>query len=156
MHANKHGGFGDPHCAEPYVVEAQLIVKSLSANSDNETNNEHTDKNKQTRHTHHAYLQHLNTSPHTSQQISTDVEIVVYPLNVEQCDGTRGLLCWVLLPKDVFIGLEAFGFLTPLAIHEKTKFWGSMEEYGRGMKPKEIDGRAPPGVEPAALLWVVV
>ena len=38
MHCtNKHGGFGDPHSAEPYVVEAQSKVKSLSADSDNDT-----------------------------------------------------------------------------------------------------------------------
>ena len=38
MHCtSKHGGFGGPHCAEPYVVEAQSIVKSLSADSDNDT-----------------------------------------------------------------------------------------------------------------------
>ena len=38
MHCtNKHGGFRDPHCAEPYVVDAKSIVKSLSADSDNDT-----------------------------------------------------------------------------------------------------------------------
>ena len=37
---NKHGGFGDPHSAEPYVYEAQSKVKSLSADSDKVTSSD--------------------------------------------------------------------------------------------------------------------
>ena len=38
MHCTKkHGGFGDPHCAEPYGVEAQSPVRSLLAYFDNDT-----------------------------------------------------------------------------------------------------------------------
>ncbi len=39
---------------------------------------------------------------------------------------------------------------TPLAPYEKSKFLGSGESTNASWKLKGIDGRAPPGVEPAA------
>ncbi len=42
-------------------------------------------------------------------------------------------------------------FLTPSAPYEKSKSLGSGGSMVARLKLKEIDGRAPPGVEPAAL-----
>jgi hypothetical protein len=41
-------------------------------------------------------------------------------------------------------------FLTPSALYEKSKSLGSGGSMVARLKLKEIDGRAPPGVEPAA------
>ncbi len=41
-------------------------------------------------------------------------------------------------------------FLTPSALYEKSKSLGSGGSMAARLKLKEIDGRAPPGVEPAA------
>ncbi len=41
-------------------------------------------------------------------------------------------------------------FLTPSALYEKPKSLGSGGSMVARLKLKEIDGRAPPGVEPAA------
>ena len=43
-----------------------------------------------------------------------------------------------------------FFFLTRSAPYEKSKFLGSGGSMVARLKLKEIDGRAPPGVEPAA------
>ena len=40
--------------------------------------------------------------------------------------------------------------MTPSAPYEKSKFWGSGVGVVARLKLKGIDGRAPPGVEPAA------
>ena len=40
--------------------------------------------------------------------------------------------------------------ITPLAFYEKSKFLGSGGSMVARLKLKGIDGRAPPGVEPAA------
>ena len=46
--------------------------------------------------------------------------------------------------------LEVVSFMTPSAPHEISKFLGSGRSIVPRLKPKGIDGRAPPGVEPAA------
>ncbi|WZZ00096.1 hypothetical protein YC2023_072424 [Brassica napus] len=47
-------------------------------------------------------------------------------------------------------GSADVAFRTPLAPYEKSKFLGSGGSMVARLKPKGIDGRAPPGVEPAA------
>ena len=46
--------------------------------------------------------------------------------------------------------ISGCSFVTPLALSEKSKFLGSGGSMVARLKLKEIDGRAPPGVEPAA------
>ncbi len=48
------------------------------------------------------------------------------------------------------LGIASCFFMTLTAHYEKSKSLGSGGEYGRKAETKEIDGRAPPGVEPAA------
>jgi len=47
------------------------------------------------------------------------------------------------------LGISGY-FLVPLAPYEKSKSLGSGGSMVARLKLKEIDGRAPPGVEPAA------
>ena len=48
------------------------------------------------------------------------------------------------------LGIGGRYFLTPSAPHVKTKSLGSGGSMVARLKLEEIDGRAPPGVEPAA------
>uniref|UniRef100_A0A0C3T249 Uncharacterized protein n=1 Tax=Guillardia theta (strain CCMP2712) TaxID=905079 RepID=A0A0C3T249_GUITC len=48
------------------------------------------------------------------------------------------------------LGISGCQFATPLAPCEKSKFLGSGGSMVARLKLKGIDGRAPPGVEPAA------
>jgi hypothetical protein len=48
------------------------------------------------------------------------------------------------------LGIGGCFFLTPSAPYEKSKCLGSGGSMVARLKLKEIDGRAPPGVEPAA------
>jgi hypothetical protein len=48
------------------------------------------------------------------------------------------------------LGIVSCLFMTLTAPYEKSKYLGSGGSMVAGLKLKEIDGRAPPGVEPAA------
>ncbi|WZZ00037.1 hypothetical protein YC2023_072365 [Brassica napus] len=52
--------------------------------------------------------------------------------------------------NDADQGSADVAFRTPLAPYEKSKFLGSGGSMVARLKLKGIDGRAPPGVEPAA------
>ncbi|KAL0641436.1 hypothetical protein Bca4012_103555 [Brassica carinata] len=81
------------------------------------------------------------------ERIQTDVFI-----NQERKLGARRRSDTVLVStiNDADQGSADVAFRTPLAPYEKSKFLGSGGSMVARLKLKGIDGRAPPGVEPAA------
>ncbi|KAL9384409.1 hypothetical protein Peur_004571 [Populus x canadensis] len=73
-------------------------------------------------------------------------------INQERKLGARRRSDTVLVStiNDADQGLADVAFRTPPAPYEKSKFLGSGGSMVARLKLKGIDGRAPPGVEPAA------
>ncbi|KAK9048499.1 hypothetical protein SSX86_008097 [Deinandra increscens subsp. villosa] len=73
-------------------------------------------------------------------------------INQERKLGARRRSDTVLVStiNDADQGSADVAFRTPLAPYEKSKFLGSGGSMVARLKLKGIDGRAPPGVEPAA------
>ncbi|KAK9048225.1 hypothetical protein SSX86_010413 [Deinandra increscens subsp. villosa] len=71
---------------------------------------------------------------------------------------SKRIATWLILPVVICLsqrlshacGSADVAFRTPLAPYEKSKFLGSGGSMVARLKLKGIDGRAPPGVEPAA------
>ncbi|WZY99684.1 hypothetical protein YC2023_072013 [Brassica napus] len=76
----------------------------------------------------------------------------IFFINQERKLGARRRSDTVLVStiNDADQGSADVAFRTPLAPYEKSKFLGSGGSMVPRLKLKGIDGRAPPGVEPAA------